>query len=74
MQDMNSCTQAAMERAMKVQEVMLQAPAKKISWWQEAEILGISERHRRRWRVRPVSCDSSITLRQHQQHAGGSDH
>jgi len=49
---MNSCTQAAMERAMKVQEVMLQALAKKISWWQAAEILGISERHRRRWRER----------------------
>ncbi len=31
---MNSYTQAAMERAMKVQEVMLQAMAKKISWWQ----------------------------------------
>jgi hypothetical protein len=41
---MNSYTQAAMERAMKVQEVMLQAMAKKISWWQAAEILGISDR------------------------------
>jgi len=35
------------ERAMKVQEVILQAVAKKISWWQAAEILGISERTRR---------------------------
>jgi hypothetical protein len=26
------------ERAMKVQEVILQAMAKKISWWQAAEI------------------------------------
>src|SRR5580692_10656068 len=41
-----------MERAMKVQEVMLQAMAKKISWWQAAEILGISDRHMRRWRER----------------------
>ncbi len=49
---MNSYTQAAMERAMKVQEVMLQAMAKKISWWQAAEILGISDRHMRRWRER----------------------
>jgi len=30
---MDSYTQAAMERAMKVQEVMLQAIAKKITWW-----------------------------------------
>jgi hypothetical protein len=52
MQSMNSYTQAAMERAMKVQEVMLQAMAKKISWWQAAEVLGISDRHMRRWRER----------------------
>jgi transposase len=52
MQNMISYTQAAMERAMKVQEVMLQAMAKKISWWQAAEILGIRDRHRRRWRER----------------------
>src|ERR1700720_1966386 len=31
---------------------MLQAMAKKISWWQAAEILGISDRHMRRWRER----------------------
>src|SRR5580700_2175507 len=52
MLSMNSYTQAAMERAMKVQEVMLQAMAKKISWWQAAEILGITDRHMRRWRER----------------------
>src|ERR1700747_3610429 len=33
------------ERAMKVQEVMLRAWAKKITWWQAAEILGVSDRH-----------------------------
>jgi hypothetical protein len=38
------------ERAMKVQEVILRAMAKKISWWQAAEILGISERTMRRWK------------------------
>jgi hypothetical protein len=43
---------AAMERAMKVQEVILRAMAKKITWWQAAEILGISDRHMRRWRER----------------------
>jgi hypothetical protein len=37
-----------MERAMKVQEVMLQAMAKKITWFQAAEIMGISDRHMRR--------------------------
>src|SRR5260370_25633703 len=43
---------AAMERAMKVQEVILRAMAKKITWWQAAEIIGISDRHMRRWRER----------------------
>jgi transposase len=43
-----------MERAMKVQDVILQAMAKKITWWQAAEILGISDRHMRRWRERYV--------------------
>jgi len=43
---------SAVERAMKVQEVFLQAMAKKITWWQAAEILGISDRHMRRWRER----------------------
>jgi transposase len=52
MQGMDSYTQAAMERAMKVQEVVLQAMSKKITWWQAAEILGISDRHMRRWRER----------------------
>jgi transposase len=49
---MDSYTATAVERAMKVQEVMLQAMAKKITWWQAAEILGISDRHLRRWRER----------------------
>lgn len=37
---------------MKVQEVILRAVAKKISWWQAAEIIGISDRQMRRWRER----------------------
>ncbi len=40
----------AMERAMKLQEVLLRANAKKIKWWQAAELVGISERQMRRWR------------------------
>jgi transposase len=43
---------AAVERAMKVQEVILRAMAKKITWWQAAEIIGISDRQMRRWRER----------------------
>ncbi len=52
MQSMESYTRAAMERAMQVQEVILRAMAKKISWWQAAEIIGISDRSMRRWRER----------------------
>ena len=37
---------------MKVQEVLLRAMAKKISWWQAAEIIGVSARTMRRWRER----------------------
>jgi len=54
MPSMEAYPRAAMERAMKVQDVMLQAMAKKITWWQAAEILGISDRHMRRWRERYV--------------------
>jgi len=43
---------AAVERAMKVQEVMLRAVSKQITWWQAAEILGISDRQMRRYRWR----------------------
>lgn len=49
---MDSYTRAATERAMKVQEVILRAIAKKITWWQAAEIIGISDRQMRRWRER----------------------
>src|SRR5882724_5625605 len=36
----------------KVQEVILRAMAKKITWWQAAEIIGIRARQMRRWRER----------------------
>lgn len=42
----------AMERAMKVQEVVLRAMSGEIKWFQAAEILGMSERSMRRWRWR----------------------
>jgi transposase len=37
---------------MKVQEVILRARAKRLTWWQAAEILGISVGSLRRWRGR----------------------
>ena len=52
MEGMFSYTQAAVERTMKVQEVILRAMAKKITWWQAAEIIGISDRQMRRWHER----------------------
>jgi transposase len=52
MQSMFCYRKAAVERAMKVQEVILRAMAKKITWWQAAEILGLSDRSMRRWRER----------------------
>ena len=48
MPGMDSYSKAAVERAMKVQEVILRAMAKKITWWQAAEIIGISDRQMRR--------------------------
>ncbi len=37
---------------MKVQDVLLKAMAKKITWWSAAEILGVCDRTMRRWRER----------------------
>jgi len=45
-------SEAAMERAMKIQEVILRAIGKRITWWQAAEIVGISDRQMRRWKRR----------------------
>src|SRR5215470_16494356 len=52
MPGMFSYSKAAVERAMKIQEVILRAMARKITWWQAAEILGFSDRHLRRIRER----------------------
>jgi leucine-zipper of insertion element IS481 len=49
---MKQLSAAAVERAMKLQDVMLQAMAKRITWFQEAEILGISCRQMQRWKTR----------------------
>jgi transposase len=42
----------AMERAMRVREVILRAMSGELSWTQAAEILGTSDRSMRRWRAR----------------------
>jgi transposase len=49
---MQRYSEAAWERAMKVQEVILRAMAKRITWLQAAEIIGISDRSMRRWKQR----------------------
>ena len=49
---METYPRAAVERTMKLQEVILRALAKKISWGQAAEIIGISDRQMRRWKQR----------------------
>jgi hypothetical protein len=41
-----------MERMMRVQDVLLKAMAKKLSWGEAAEILGVSDRTMRRWHER----------------------
>jgi transposase len=40
----------ALERAMKVKEVITRALSGEINWMQAAEILGMTDRHLRRWR------------------------
>jgi transposase len=49
---MESYPRAAVERAMKIQEVILRAVAKKITWAQAGEIIGLCERQMRRWKER----------------------
>jgi len=62
---MQTYPRAAVERMMKVQEVILRALAKKITWWQAAEILGLSDRQMRRWhwRYREYGYDGLIDRR-----------
>ncbi|MFN0168436.1 MAG: helix-turn-helix domain-containing protein [Bryobacteraceae bacterium] len=43
---------AETERMMKLQDVLLKAMAKKITWWDAAEIVGVTDQTMRRWRER----------------------
>jgi transposase len=65
---MDSYSKAAVERAMKVQEVILRALAKKITCYQAAEIIGISDRSMRRWhqRYQEYGCDGLFDRRRGQ--------
>jgi len=49
---MKHYSQAAVERTMKIQEVIMRAMAKKIKWFEAAQILGISCRQMRRMKER----------------------
>jgi len=46
----------ALERAMKIQEVILRAISGQILWMEAAEILGITDRQMRRWKRRYEIC------------------
>ena len=46
----------AVERAMKVQEVILRAMSGQIKWFQAAEIIGVKRRPMRRWGRRLATC------------------
>ena len=39
-------------RIMKLQDALLKAMVKKITWWEAAEIIGVTDRTMRRWRRR----------------------
>jgi transposase len=43
---------AGMERILKIQEVIAKAMAGKLTWWEAAEIMGVTDRTMRRWRGR----------------------
>ena len=47
---MRDYSRVAMERAMKIQEIILRAIAKKIMWLEAAQIIGVSPRQMRRGR------------------------
>ena len=49
---METYPRAAVERAMKIQEVILRAVAKKITWAQAGEIIGLCALQMRRWKER----------------------
>jgi len=53
------------ERAMRVREVMLRAITKQITWWQAAEILGVSPRTMRRWKFGAATLKKALEIPGH---------
>ncbi len=55
---------AETERMMKPHDVLLKAMAKKIAWWEAAEIISVANRTMRRWRERlEADCYSGLVDR-----------
>ncbi len=63
---------SAVERAMKVQEVMLRAVSGQLRWFQAAEILGITPRHLLRIREKYEQFGYGGLLDRRCQRPGGS--
>ena len=59
---MSEYPQTAVERAMKIQEVILRAVAKRITWWQAAEILGMRTAACGAGRSATKSMDTTVCL------------
>jgi hypothetical protein len=54
-----------MERIMKLQDVLLKAMAKKITWWEAAEIIGVADRRKGKIGSRRVllkTCEEVLRL------------
>ena len=60
--------QAVVERAMKVQEVILRALSGRQSWLQVADVLGVSARTVRRLRLRYQQCGYDGLLDRRRRH------
>ena len=59
---------AELERTLKVQEVIAKAIARKLTWWEAAEIMGVTDRTMRRWRAR-IEKDGYTSLYDRRKHA-----
>src|SRR6266851_9837215 len=53
---------AETERMMKLQDVLLKAMAKKIRWWDAAEIIGVTDRTMRRWAIASFGAEAKEKL------------
>lgn len=63
---------AGMERILKIQEVIAKAMAGKLTWWEAAEIMGVTDRTMRRWRGR-IEKNGYSSLYDRRKHPIGSE-